>query len=58
MPPYITKGDIARVRFKVAEPIAIEPYAKIPSLGRFVLRDGLTVAGGIATETYQDNEKQ
>jgi elongation factor 1-alpha len=49
-PPCITKGDIARVRLKVAEPIAIEPYTEIPPLGRFVLRDGLTVAGGIVTE--------
>lgn len=61
-PSSLTKGDIARVRLKLRTPIAIECYDKIPSLGRFVLRDhGLTVAGGIVVDKTCDegneNEK-
>jgi len=43
-------GDSAVVWIETDKPLVIEPVAKCPRLGRFVLRDGRTVATGLCIE--------
>ncbi len=47
---YLKTGDVAQVTFKPLEPLVMDTYDKIPSMGRFVIRDlKETVAAGIVT---------
>jgi elongation factor 1-alpha len=50
-PSFLKTGDGAVVLFEPIQPIAIEPYADFPELGRFAVRDmGTTVAAGVVKE--------
>ncbi|MDJ0270661.1 MAG: translation elongation factor EF-1 subunit alpha [Aigarchaeota archaeon] len=50
-PSFIKTGDVAVVKLRPLNPIALEPYSKSPDLGRFAIRDsGMTVAAGVVKE--------
>ncbi|KAI9248619.1 P-loop containing nucleoside triphosphate hydrolase protein, partial [Sporodiniella umbellata] len=50
-PQFIKQGQKAIVRIEAAGSICVEPFAKLPQLGRFTLRDeGRTVAIGKITK--------
>lgn len=50
-PDALNNGDMANVWIRPHKPLVIEEFNKMPKLGRFVLRDGRTVAAGICLET-------
>jgi elongation factor 1-alpha len=53
-PAFLKTGDGALIRLEPLRPVSIEPYAQIPQLGRFAIRDmGTTVAAGIVKEITQ-----
>ncbi|MFH1328874.1 MAG: translation elongation factor EF-1 subunit alpha [Candidatus Bathyarchaeota archaeon] len=53
-PAFLKTGDGALVKLAPIRPLAIEPYADIPQLGRFAIRDmGTTIAAGIVKEITQ-----
>lgn len=53
-PSYLKTGDGALVKLQPLKPIVIEPYAEIPQLGRFAIRDmGTTIAAGVVKEITQ-----
>lgn len=47
----LVNGDTGIVWIRPQKPLVIEEFEKIPQLGRFVLRDGGTIAAGICLET-------
>lgn len=47
---YLVNGDTGVVWIQPHKPLVIEKFERIPQLGRFVLRDGGTVAVGICLE--------
>ncbi|RLG01716.1 MAG: translation elongation factor EF-1 subunit alpha, partial [Thaumarchaeota archaeon] len=50
-PSFLKTGDVALVRLRPLQPVALEPYSEFPELGRFAIRDsGMTVAAGIVKE--------
>ncbi|AAR38938.1 NEQ082 [Nanoarchaeum equitans Kin4-M] len=50
-PQALRPGEAAVVKLKPLKPVVIEPFDKIPQLGRFAIRDmGRTVAIGIARQ--------
>lgn len=50
-PKFLKTGDAALVKLRPATPIAAEPYAVFPELGRFAIRDsGMTIAAGVIKE--------
>jgi elongation factor 1-alpha len=53
-PQFLKTGDVALVRLRPLEPVALETYADFPELGRFAIRDmGMTIAAGIVKEITQ-----
>lgn len=44
--PQVERDDVARVILRAARPVAIDPHARSPRTGRFVLVSGYDVAGG------------
>ncbi|MEM1738166.1 MAG: EF-Tu/IF-2/RF-3 family GTPase, partial [Nitrososphaerota archaeon] len=53
-PQFLKTGDVALVRLKPLEPVALETYADFPELGRFAIRDmGMTIAAGVVKEITQ-----
>jgi sulfate adenylyltransferase subunit 1 (EFTu-like GTPase family) len=46
----IKNREVAQVTIQTEDPVIIEPYTKIPELGRFVLVTDNVSAGGIITE--------
>ncbi len=53
-PAFLKTGDGALVKLEPIRPVSIEPYAQIPQLGRFAIRDmGTTIAAGIVKEIVQ-----
>jgi translation elongation factor EF-1alpha len=47
-PNSIKEGEIGIAQIKLEDPLIIEPFSKLPELGRFVLeKDKKPVAGGI-----------
>jgi elongation factor 1-alpha len=53
-PDFLKTGDAALVKIRPLRPLAIEPYAEIPQLGRFAIRDmGSTIAVGVVKEVTQ-----
>ncbi len=50
-PKFLKTGDAALVKLRPVSPVAAEPYAVFPELGRFAIRDsGMTIAAGIIKE--------
>ena len=50
-PDYISEHEAATVVFET-EPLAVEKFAEIPELGRFILiRDNRNIGAGIVLET-------
>ena len=50
-PSFLKTGDVALVRLRPLQPVALEPYSEFPELGRFAIRDsGMTIAAGIVKE--------
>jgi len=50
-PSFLKTGDVAKVKLKPLQPVALEQYSDFPELGRFAIRDsGMTVAAGIVRE--------
>jgi elongation factor 1-alpha len=50
-PKFLKTGDAALVKLRPVSPIAAEPYAVFPELGRFAIRDsGMTIAAGVIKE--------
>ncbi|HDJ66471.1 MAG TPA: translation elongation factor EF-1 subunit alpha [Nitrososphaeria archaeon] len=50
-PSFLKTGDVALVKLKPLQPIALEQYSDFPELGRFAIRDsGMTIAAGIVKE--------
>ncbi|BAJ50249.1 elongation factor EF-1 alpha subunit [Candidatus Caldarchaeum subterraneum] len=50
-PSFLKTGDVAVVRLRPLNPVAIEPASVSPELGRFAIRDsGMTVAAGVVKE--------
>jgi elongation factor 1-alpha len=50
-PSFIKTGDVALVKLRPLNPVALEPASVSPELGRFAIRDsGVTVAAGIVKE--------
>jgi len=50
-PQFLRTGDVARVRLRPLQPVALEPYSEFPELGRFAIRDsGMTIAAGVVRE--------
>jgi len=47
----VKRHEVAQVRLKVRRPIAFDPGASIPALGRFVLLRGRRIAGGGVIDT-------
>jgi elongation factor 1-alpha len=53
-PAFLKTGDGGLVKLQPLKPVAIEPYAEIPQLGRFAIRDmGTTIAAGVVKEITQ-----
>jgi len=42
----VERNELADVHIRTHRPVAIDRYDEIPALGRFVLMDGLAIAGG------------
>ena len=50
-PSFLKTGDVALVKLRPLQPVALEQYSDFPELGRFAIRDsGMTVAAGIIKE--------
>jgi len=50
-PQFLKTGDVAKVKLKPLQPVALEPYSEFPELGRFAVRDsGMTIAAGVVRE--------
>jgi len=50
-PQFLKTGDVAKVKLKPLQPVALESYSEFPELGRFAVRDsGMTVAAGVVRE--------
>ena len=50
-PSFLKTGDVALVKLRPLQPVALEPYSEFPELGRFAIRDsGMTIAAGIVKE--------
>ncbi len=50
-PQFLKTGDVAKVKLKPLQPVALETYSEFPELGRFAIRDsGMTVAAGVVRE--------
>jgi len=50
-PSFIKTGDVAVVKLRPLNPVALESYTASPELGRFAIRDsGMTVAAGVVKE--------
>ncbi|MEM4303168.1 MAG: translation elongation factor EF-1 subunit alpha [Candidatus Caldarchaeum sp.] len=50
-PSFIKTGDVAVVKLRPLNPVALEPASVSPELGRFAIRDsGMTVAAGVVKE--------
>ena len=50
-PSFLKTGDVALVRLRPLQPVALEPYSEFPELGRFAIRDsGMTIAAGVVKE--------
>jgi len=50
-PQFLKTGDVAKVKLKPLQPVALESYSEFPELGRFAIRDsGMTVAAGVVRE--------
>jgi len=50
-PSFIKTGDVAVVKLRPLNPVALEPASVSPELGRFAIRDsGVTVAAGVVIE--------
>lgn len=45
-PNVLMTRDPACVKLAFPQPLVVELHDEIPALGRFILREGLTVAGG------------
>jgi len=56
-PDFLKTGDAALVKIRPLRPLSIEPYAEIPQLGRFAIRDmGSTIAVGVVQQVTQKAE--
>ncbi|RLF98911.1 MAG: elongation factor 1-alpha, partial [Candidatus Wolframiiraptor sp.] len=50
-PQFLKTGDVAKVKLRPLQPVALEPYSDFPELGRFAVRDsGMTIAAGVVRE--------
>ena len=50
-PPFLKTGDGALIKLAPLRPVSVEPFADIPQLGRFAVRDmGTTIAAGVIRE--------
>ena len=50
-PQFLKTGDVAKVKLRPLQPVALEPYSDFPELGRFAIRDsGMTIAAGVVRE--------
>ena len=50
-PQFLKTGDVAKVKLRPLQPVALETYADFPELGRFAIRDmGMTIAAGVVRE--------
>ncbi|RLG01015.1 MAG: translation elongation factor EF-1 subunit alpha [Thaumarchaeota archaeon] len=50
-PSFLKTGDVALVKLRPLQPVALEQYSDFPELGRFAIRDsGMTIAAGIVKE--------
>ncbi|MCD6235936.1 MAG: translation elongation factor EF-1 subunit alpha [Thaumarchaeota archaeon] len=50
-PQFLKTGDVAKVKLRPLQPVALETYSDFPELGRFAIRDsGMTVAAGVVRE--------
>ncbi|MCS7132828.1 MAG: translation elongation factor EF-1 subunit alpha [Aigarchaeota archaeon] len=50
-PQFLKTGDVAKVKLRPLQSVALEPYSEFPELGRFAIRDsGMTVAAGVVRE--------
>ena len=50
-PSFLKTGDVALVKLRPLQPVALEQYSDFPELGRFAIRDsGMTIAAGIIKE--------
>jgi elongation factor 1-alpha len=57
-PAFLKAGDAAVVKIRPVKPIVLEPYAEIPHLGRFAVRDmGMTIGVGVVKEITEKAEK-
>ncbi|MDE3154425.1 MAG: adenylyl-sulfate kinase [Acidobacteriota bacterium] len=44
--PQLAAGEIGEVTIRTHRPVVVDPYGRVPALGRFVVQDGLEVCGG------------
>ncbi|MFO1532257.1 MAG: GTP-binding protein [Thermoplasmatota archaeon] len=56
--PYLSKGDVARVRFVPTKPVVLEGPEHGPALGRFALRVGKATVGAGSVVTVTPHEKK
>lgn len=56
--PYLTRGDVARVRFVPVKPLVVEGPEHGPALGRFALRLGRVTVGAGSVTRVTPHEKE